>query len=54
MGAHVCFYPSSVKGARLASAIASELCVLLPGRQQSAGASEPCDIEENEDAVCIV
>lgn len=31
-GAHVCFYPSSVKGARLASAIAGELCVLLPGR----------------------
>lgn len=31
-GAHVCFYPGSVKGARLASAIASELCVLLPGR----------------------
>ena len=31
-GAHVCFYPSSVKGARLASAIADELCVSLPGR----------------------
>lgn len=31
-GAHVCFYPGSAKGGRLALAIAERLCKLLPGR----------------------
>lgn len=31
-GAHVCFYPGSVKGSRLAACIAEPLARLLPGR----------------------
>lgn len=31
-GAHVCFYPGSVKGSRLALCIAEPLARLLPGR----------------------
>lgn len=31
-GAHVCFYPGSVKGSRLAMCIAAPLARLLPGR----------------------
>lgn len=31
-GAHVCFYPGSVKGSRLAICIAEPLARLLPGR----------------------
>lgn len=31
-GAHVCFYPGSVKGSRLAMCIAEPLSLLLPGR----------------------
>lgn len=31
-GAHVCFYPGSVRSARLASCVATPLCQLLPGR----------------------
>lgn len=31
-GAHVCFYPGSVKGSRLAMCIAEPLARLLPGR----------------------
>lgn len=31
-GAHVCFYPGSVKGSRLAACIAEPLADLLPGR----------------------
>ncbi len=31
-GAHVCFYPGSVKGSRLAMCIAEPLSRLLPGR----------------------
>lgn len=31
-GGHVCFYPGSVAGARLAVCIAERLCRLLPGR----------------------
>lgn len=34
-GAHVCFYPGSVQGARLAQAIADPLSKLLPGRSQT-------------------
>lgn len=34
-GAHVCFYPGSVPGARLAVCIAQPLCHLLPGRANS-------------------
>lgn len=34
-GAHVCFYPGSVPGSRLALAIAQPLCHLLPGRSNS-------------------
>ena len=30
------------------------VCIVAGEGKQSAGASEPCDIEENEDAVCIV
>lgn len=31
-GGHVCFYPGSVQGARLAVCIAEPLCRMLPGR----------------------
>lgn len=34
-GAHVCFYPGSVAGARLAQAIAEPLSKLMPGRSQT-------------------
>ncbi len=31
-GAHVCYYPSSVKGKKLATFIADSLCPFMPGR----------------------
>lgn len=31
-GAHVCYYPGSKSGIKLATAIASHLCTILPGR----------------------
>lgn len=34
-GGHVCFFPGSVAGARLAVCVADKLCGLLPGRAQA-------------------